>query len=169
MSQKLEDYYARGQRALSVEEVSQVVSKHPFLRPPDHVFLLNGVIDAPHGTAIGYTPHGESVIVLTPLSNQETVLHELIHQSTGLGEAATQVLARILRRKEQFTLLRRPVQFAQCDQAGGCRSTQEILQQLRLQPVTGRPGIEHLVLLDQMFQIGTRIPAGLTHYVLIGG
>ncbi len=165
-SAKVQEYYARGQKPLSVQQVQSTIAKHPLLRPPDHVFILNGVIDVPHGTAVGYTPYGEKVIVLTPLSNEETVLHEMIHESTGLGELPTQILTAILIRKEPFTVFKSPIQYEDCGRVGPCQSTQRILQQLHLQPVTGRAGVEHIVLLDKMFQLSPMIPGGLTHYVL---
>ncbi len=167
MSQKVENYELRGRRALSIEEVSETISKHPFLRPPQHVFILNGVIDVPHGTAVGYTPRGEKVIVLTPLSDQETVLHEMVHESTGLGELPTKMITRVLRVKERFTLLKSPASYSECGPVGGCQSTEQILRELHLQPAIGQAGVEHLVLLDRMFQISPRIPAELAHYILV--
>lgn len=144
MSSKIANYYARGERPLTKEEIEEVYASHPWLPRPKHIIMLDGDVKVPEGTAIGLTPAGESVMILTPLSDQETILHESIHL-LGLGEVAAYTLGPLLSRK-RFSLIRRRPKYVERD------DTQEMLHFLAahygLRPETmyPEPKLRHWVL-----------------------
>jgi len=83
-------------------DIERTLSKYPFLNPPDHVYVLDAPILVPQLQAIakGMEVSGTRSIFLTPLADEETVVHETIH-TYGLGELATYPLAKILKRFRQ--------------------------------------------------------------------
>ena len=92
MSSKVAEYYRRGRRALSEREIADVLSRLPrVLRMPKYVYVLDGVIEV-NGVAVGAYRVGRNYLILTPLSDQETVVHETLHVN-GLGELLTYALS----------------------------------------------------------------------------
>jgi len=144
MTDKIADYYARGERPLTREEVEEIYAAHPWLPRPKHIIMLDGDVKIPGGTAVGLTPAGESVMILTPLSDQETILHESIHLF-GLGEVAAYTLGPLLYRK-RFSLIRRKPEYVERN------DTREVMQFLAerygLHPETmyPEPKLRHWVL-----------------------
>jgi hypothetical protein len=94
-----------------MEEIEQVYATHPWLPRPKHIIMLDGDVQIPGATAVGLTPSGESVMILTPLSDEDTVIHESIHL-LGLGELAAYTLSPILSRKK-FALLKRSTVYSE--------------------------------------------------------
>jgi len=93
MSEALEDYIKRG-GPLTIERVEHVINSFAILPPPKNVILLDGVIEVGRRKyAIGAYPMLANYIILTPLSNEKTVLHEWIHYGLGLGEIAAYTLS----------------------------------------------------------------------------
>lgn len=109
VTDKIANYYARGERPLTIEDIERVYETHPWLPRPQHIVMLDGDVLLPEGaTAVGLTPAGESVMILTPLADEETVIHESIHLA-GFGELAAYTLGPLLARKRFSLFRRRPV------------------------------------------------------------
>jgi hypothetical protein len=144
LSEKVRDYYQRGGQAMSLQEITEVLETHPWLPRPKQIIVLDGDVQTKDGTAIGLTPPGESVIILTPISNQETLIHELVHK-LGFGEMVTYPLSQLIARKN-FALFRRPVTY---QQTSDISMAMEILQQHGIAPAfEGYPEIRHYVLAE---------------------
>jgi hypothetical protein len=146
MSGKVENYYRRGQRALTIEEVQRVFAEHPFLPRPKHIIILDGDVVTNEGTAVGLTPSGESVMILTPLSDEDTVVHEAIHQF-GFGEFMTQLLAPIIERRRARIVQRIP-QYQICN---SCNTHKILFEKYGIVPerIYPPPNIRHYILLNQ--------------------
>jgi len=141
MAEKVANYYRRGGRPLSIEEIQQVLNEHPWIPAPKEVVILDGDVRTEKGVAVGLTPRGERLVILTPISDQETVLHELVHEGFGLGELPTQIVTRVLSMKP--TLFPRNVKYRQCLE---CESHPEMigkaLEKLGIRPeFAGRPNV----------------------------
>jgi len=146
---KVSDYYARGSRPLSLEEITEVANMHPWIPAPHDILMLDGDVVTRSGTAVGLNPAGERLIMLTPVSNGETVLHEDLHQGWGVGELGARVFSKILSRKN-FALFPRNVHYEQCT---GCASHPDLIQKqlaaYGLRPdFPGYPNIKHYVLTE---------------------
>jgi len=139
---KVGDYYARGDRAMSIEEVLRVFQTHPWIPIPKQLIILDGDVVTKGGTAVGLKPQRESLMILTPISNSETVLHEAVH-GWGFGELATQVITKGLNLKK-FSLFKRNVGFtAQPDKA----VAMQVLKQYGVESPDGTyPNIRHYYL-----------------------
>lgn len=114
------------------------------LDPPKDIFMLDGVIDVPPFTAIGATPGKRDLVVLTPLSDEKTLIHESIHMSTGLGEVATRIMTNIVNLRAMLLPRTREVRYFQCT---GC-GEDVLLQRLGLRPrdPSHKPQVVHYVL-----------------------
>jgi hypothetical protein len=146
---KVEDYYARGGRALSMDEITQVINNHPWIPAPHDILVLDGDVVTDRGTAVGLNPSGERLIMLTPVSNGETVLHEDLHQGWGVGELGARVFSKILSRKN-FAFFPRDVHYGQCS---NCAQHPDLIQKqlasYGLQPAfPGYPNIKHYILVE---------------------
>jgi hypothetical protein len=132
-------------KLIDIEDVEEVLSK-TWLSPPKNVIFLDGIIDVPVdgiAYAIGAQKFGEDLIVLTPLSTRETVLHETIHKTSKgiIGEFLTSILGKILIRKQILSPVKKEVKYIKCQ---GCEYCRTILERLRLQPAfVGLPNIRH--------------------------
>lgn len=150
---KIKDYYDRGGRPLTIEEIERVYAEHPWLQVPKDIYVLDGDVRILHdgqyeGTVVGVTPTGEPLIILTPISNDETVIHETLH-TYGLQETPTRFLAQIIARK-RFALMPRQVKYDECDCGGACPTALQILSKYNIQPGdTSYPNIKHYYLVEE--------------------
>lgn len=145
MADKLANYYARGERPLTMEEVEKVYEVHPWLPRPQHIVMLDGDVLLPEGsTAIGLTPAGESVMILTPLSDEETVIHESIHLA-GFGEPMAYTLGPLLARK-RFSLFKRKPVYSERDDTQEVRTFLAERYGLRPESMYPPPQLRHWVL-----------------------
>jgi hypothetical protein len=147
--EKVSDYYSRGERSLSLQEITDVVRNHPWIPAPHDILMLDGDVVTNRGTAVGLNPSGESLIMLTPVSNGETVLHEDLHQGLGVGELGARVFSKILSRKN-FALFPRNVHYEVCSR---CQEHPDLIQkQLASYGLTpgfpGYPDIKHYILVE---------------------
>ena len=95
---KLQAWLARGRRPLSAEEIRAALERTPrFIPLPREIIVLDGVLEVDGRIAVGATPMKKEtgVLILTPLSDEETISHEMIHM-LGLGEFAAYTLSPIL-------------------------------------------------------------------------
>jgi|YelNatPaOPRAMG01_1025707.scaffolds.fasta_scaffold80212_2 hypothetical protein len=148
MSEALEDYMERG-GPLTIERVEHVINSFAILPPPQNIVVLDGVIDVGKRIAIGAYPMLANYIILTPLSNEKTVLHEWIHYGLGLGEAVAYPLSERLyeRYRRGLTIPRlRPVKYKQASEY----SPQQLLSMLGLDTsyITIPPEIKHYRLIS---------------------
>ncbi|MEM3800147.1 MAG: hypothetical protein QXH56_08655 [Thermoprotei archaeon] len=144
---KVAAYYKRGGRPLTIEEIEHKLALHPFLPPPQHVIILDGDVRVAQRVAVGMTPAKQRVVVLTPIADDETVLHETLH-SNGLKELGAQIMSRILTIREKLVLFPRRVRYEEC---GGCTTHITLLKQYGLQPEDGvwnYPKIKHYYLVE---------------------
>jgi len=143
---KIAEYYQRG-GPLTIEEITQVFVAHPWLTPPKNVLVLDGDVRTTKGTAVGLTPPGESTIILTPISNKETVLHEWLHESLGVGEIGARLLTPILMRKPNLGLMQKQVAYDICSE---CTTHPYLFERYGLEPeFAGYPQIRHYKLTER--------------------
>lgn len=128
---KVEAWEQRGRRPLTVEEVQEVFNRVPFLPVPQELVILDGVVQTgPRRMAVGATPVADrNRMILTPLSNEDTVIHESIH-GMGLGEVAAYGMTPMLTARSRFNMgiRRRDVKF----QSGGTMPGSELQERFRL-------------------------------------
>lgn len=87
MSETIGDWAKRGKIPMGRSFIEDIVSYFPFLPPPKNVVMLDGVIDVEgRRTAVGAYPVLSNYVMLTPLSNEKTFIHEWLHQGLGVGE-----------------------------------------------------------------------------------
>jgi len=81
---------------MRIEELEELLSKHPFLPKPKYVFMIEErVIAELNGYSFvrGATPKWRGdVIILTPDARHDTVVHEVIH-TLGFGELVANLLS----------------------------------------------------------------------------
>jgi hypothetical protein len=86
---------------ITIEEVEELLEKHPFLPRPKYIFMVEDIVVAPVSENLfllirGATPiHRNDVIILTLLADEVTVIHEVLH-TMGLGEVGARILAPML-------------------------------------------------------------------------
>lgn len=130
MTDKLGNWEKRGRRSLTIEEIQGVFDRLPLIPVPREILMLDGVIDLEPGlVAVGATPVRQPVMILTPLSDEETVVHEATHE-IGFGEIGARALSPVLdfRRRFNMGLMRRQIQF----KPAGPVSDDELKDRLRL-------------------------------------
>jgi len=87
---------------MEIEELEKILSLHPFLPKPKYIVEVDELLFASIENYIaivkGATPKWRrDMIVVTPLSDHETVVHEVIH-TLGFGELAAEIGGRVLSR-----------------------------------------------------------------------
>jgi hypothetical protein len=86
---------------MTIEEVEELLERHPLLPKPKYIFMVEEVVVAPLSENLvllirGATPiHRNDVIILTLLADEVTVIHEVLH-TMGFGELGATVLAPLL-------------------------------------------------------------------------
>jgi len=85
---------------VELEELEKILSLHPFLPKPKYIVKVDELLFASTENYIaivkGATPMWRrDMIVVTPLADHETVVHEVIH-TLGFGELAAEVGGRVL-------------------------------------------------------------------------
>jgi len=101
---------------MDISEVEKILAEHPLLPKPRYVLLTEEPVTANvDGMLVfrGLTPKWrKDAIVLTPLANDETVVHEVLH-TLGFGELGAYTLAPLLRRLRKLLppLLRGNVKY----------------------------------------------------------
>ena len=94
MSEMIQSYIERGGQPLTIERVEHIINSFAILPPPQNIIMLDGVIDVESKRmAVGAYPIMANYIILTPLSNEKTVIHEWIHYALKLGERLTYPLS----------------------------------------------------------------------------
>jgi len=134
---------------MNIEDIERLLNEYYVILPPDHIIIL----DRP---AVGISPYlavyrglqpkwRPDIIILTPLADEETVLHETLH-TYGLGEFGATYGAKILLIKhkilEAFPRLRelrlkiggKRVHYQLCS---GCELCRDIWHTLMLHPPPG--------------------------------
>ena len=100
---------------MDVKTVEEVLSK-TLLPPPKHVYISEKPIKVQrnhHGFWImGAQRRGQDMIILTPYSNVENIIHETAH-SVGFGELGAQIIGKLgaLRQKYLPCIFRRQVKY----------------------------------------------------------
>jgi hypothetical protein len=86
---------------ITIEEVEELLERHPFLPKPRYIFMVEDIVVAPVSENLfllirGATPiHRNDVIILTLLADEVTVIHEVLH-TMGFGEVGARILAPLL-------------------------------------------------------------------------
>lgn len=100
---------------VSIEEVQEVLSR-TLLPPPRHVYISEKPVRVQrnsHGFWImGAQRKGQDMIILTPYSTVENIIHETAH-SLGFGELGAQIIGKLgaLRMRLTPGLFRRQVRY----------------------------------------------------------
>lgn len=82
----VKDYVKRG-GPLTIEQIEHIINSLAILPPPQHIIMLDGIIDVERKRiAVGAYPMWANYIILTPLSNEKTVIHECLHHGLKIGE-----------------------------------------------------------------------------------
>ncbi len=117
---------------ITIKDVERVLSEHPWLPPPKHVFFIpeDVTYETPHGEVVfrGLQPSWRpDVIILTPRATQETVIHETLH-TLGFGEELTHRLApKLLKlRKAVPPVMLRRVKYVKCPYCKEFREMHEL-------------------------------------------
>lgn len=134
---------------LTIEDIERLLNEYYIIVPPDHIIILDKpVIGLKPFLAVykGLQPVWRpDIIILTPLADEETLIHEILH-TYGFGEFIAYHGARILliknRLLKNFPLLRelrlrilgRKVRYQLCN---GCELCTDIYRSLRLLPPPG--------------------------------
>lgn len=120
---------------MNIREVEEILGMYRSIRPPHHMILAQEkVVQQVNGSIYyrGLQPRQRGdVMVLTPDTIDETVIHEALHANFGVGEAITTPLAKILvwkaRILKQFplvkSLVQKEVRYQKC---GGCEEFKEL-------------------------------------------
>jgi hypothetical protein len=99
---------------LTKEEIEEVLSRHPWLRPPKYIYILSAPVVSPELRAFiyGLNPvFQRDTVILSSTATEETLIHETLHVNL-MGERAAYTLApRLLRFRASFPPVRsrRPV------------------------------------------------------------
>ena len=106
----------------TIYDVERVLERHPWLRPPKHVFIVKEKIEftAPgirvlfRGLQPSWRP--DVIIISAPYATDETVIHEILH-TYGLGEYGAHKLAPVIVRLRSVvpTVFVREVRYRKCD------------------------------------------------------
>jgi len=102
---------------LTVRDIEEVLSRHPFLKPPKRIFILEAPIVYPELKALvhGLNPTFErETIILSSTATEETLIHETLHRMM-LGEVLSYPLAkRLLRFREKFPpIVKRRIKYSE--------------------------------------------------------
>jgi len=101
---------------VSIEKVQEVLSKS-FLPPPKHVYISEEPIqvrrDGSHFWIMGAQKRGQDMIILSPYSTTENIIHETAH-AFGFGELGAQVIGKLgaLRQKILPCIFRRKIKYS---------------------------------------------------------
>ncbi|MEM0232596.1 MAG: hypothetical protein QXL22_01095 [Candidatus Nezhaarchaeales archaeon] len=82
---------------VTIEEVQDTLSR-TILPPPKHVYIAEKPIKVQRDGSfwiMGAQKRGQDMIVLSPLSTRENIIHETLH-SLGFGEVAAQILGKLI-------------------------------------------------------------------------
>ena len=98
---------------MDIHDIERLLSEYYVILPPEHILILDKPVVGLKPAFVVYRGLQPSwrpdIIILTPLANEETVLHEILH-TYGLGELGATYGAKILLIKhrilERFPLLR---------------------------------------------------------------
>jgi hypothetical protein len=99
---------------LTKEEIEEVLSRHPWLRPPKYIYILSAPVVSPELRAfiLGLNPMFErDTVILSSNATEETLIHETLHVNM-LGERIAYPLApKLLSFRQSFppVVRRRPV------------------------------------------------------------
>lgn len=142
---------------VSKEELEKILSTYYVISPPRHVFMLEKpAVAFTDGLAFfkGLAPSWRrDVAIITPQGNDETVLHEVIHNSFGLSEVVTDRAAKVMimkhRLMERRPLLKsltpkRKVHYEVCQ---GCQLCRDLSSLLIRSPKGASP--QHLILKEE--------------------
>lgn len=97
---------------MDIAEVSEILGLCSFLKAPQHVFITDERVSS-HDNGVtfyrGLQPKakGDSIF-LTGDQDHTSPIHETVHASLGLGEPGTELVTRIILRKNQV-LQQRPL------------------------------------------------------------
>jgi hypothetical protein len=91
---------------VDITEVSELLGLCNFLKAPKHVFITQEDVFSEEDGKIthyrGLQPKAKSdAIFLAAQSDDTTPIHETVHASLGLGEFGTEVLTRVIMRKNE--------------------------------------------------------------------
>lgn len=91
---------------MEIAEVSEILGLCYFLKAPKHVFITDEKVSSHHDGVTffrGLQPKskGDSIF-LTAQADESSPIHEGIHAGLGLGEPGTEVLTRIIIRKNKL-------------------------------------------------------------------
>lgn len=135
---------------LTVGQIEDVMSKYYVVDPPKNLILLDKPAARIVGESVvfykGLQPKWRGdVVILTPLDDEETVLHEQFHAQYGVPEPVADVLGKFFVKKIRV-LSRRPVlkslsrtrnvHYTQCS---GCEICQNLGQLMMQAPPGARP------------------------------
>jgi len=141
----------------SREEIESILSKYYLVDPPKHVFMLEKpAVAFTDGLSFfkGLAPSWrKDVAIITPQGDDETVLHEPLHNKYGLSEIVTDRVAKVLIMKHRL-LERRPllnslapkreVHYEVCH---GCQLCSDLSSLLIRSPRGASP--QHLILKEE--------------------
>lgn len=129
--------------------VEQVFSKFFVVDPPESVLILNKPAAAVDGDHViffrGLTPMWRSdMIILTPQGDEETLLHEALHQQFRAREISARIGGKVLVQKHNF-LSRRPIagdfwdmfvgqRNVRYEVCAGCQTCNGLVEELRIFP-----------------------------------
>jgi hypothetical protein len=106
---------------LDIAEVSNILGLCSFLKAPKHVFITDERVSSREGGEEtffrGLQPKakGDSIF-LTGQADQTSPIHETVHADLGLGEPGTELVARMILRKNQI-LQQRPLLKQVCSRS----------------------------------------------------
>lgn len=93
---------------MNAAQIKSILEKVPRLLPlPKEIITLDGIMEVGDtgNVAVGATPRiGGSTVILSPIANEESLMHELEH-TWGFGETAAYATAPMLTRRLQYGLL----------------------------------------------------------------
>lgn len=97
---------------MDIAEVSEILGLCYCLKAPEHIFITNEKVSSREDGVTffrGLQPKakGDSIF-LTGLADQTSPIHEAVHASLGLGEPGTELVTRIILRKNKV-LQQRPL------------------------------------------------------------
>lgn len=90
---------------MEIEQVAQILGACYFLKAPKHVFITDEVVTGHHNHVTRYRglqpKYRGDAIFLSHDADESTPIHESIHAHLGVGEPTTDVLTRIVMRKNE--------------------------------------------------------------------
>jgi len=101
---------------VTIKEVEEVISKS-FLPPPRHVYISEKPVEVERGHErfwiMGAQKRGQDMIILTPYSTVENIIHEMSH-NVGFGELGAQIIGKLgaLRQNLLPCVFRRRVRYS---------------------------------------------------------